>query len=849
MPPAEHSACVPRSARRAAPCGGNAGAGCSRRDWLQYAGLGDWWMQHIAFETLVAAMLDDPFSYIGSLGFDILVRLLSGSIDWRPEGLPRGPSADVRPGATSLNLSFATRSVHWKASLPHALRERIESAHGGLSPEEAVCAAALLSDAISEDKGEQARWMKEIAIKIARGAVPDGESPFTIHSTVYAQLARGWPKYSGNLTAIFSSAAEDLSSGTDRFACSESKSVVGEASERNIDAGEFKTSGYKSPTEVEAVMVSPPSAHPGMGRRLRQHSHHISVLADRSEAAFRAAFPTFTTRFEQIEDFEWTWAPNVDTMPYPMPLNPPPLEHAFFRVRESLPSQSAGQSRKSIGSMVAVLAPLLLHDKVASIQMISTSAGQPQFLASNAPIGPDVCTECGIRRRCFAPKTPPSTTVVPVVGYLFRCSNFTFHLATALEAKQKPSTAWLQSVLGRVRAHSTTDHTRMCRAWQMLGSTDVNHNHDNAGWPTELMGRLRQLRLRSATAKLSNTDAVCSLTRQTVAHHRSDSALFSAMCSSPPSPPPEPPSPPSIRTRTPSVSSCHGSRLSACRCDALFRNRSSLLTRMWSMTGWKLVVPGHATDGPCWGSGDGRSFFERVITGGGCQRNWYSSHPANHVPTFKTDAPSVLGFDDDIKDYCVALNRQQQQQQQQQRQQQHQQDQPRYGYIPPIRSRRLLASASPPSNASNTSFESRRRLGSGAQECAKASRNILELDDGEYNSCANLEWQVCAAMGRVRGQQSPSIVFANAPGEVDLRGDKDGRLALGACTGNAPYGCGKVGYANDDIFFLEACIYSKVCANREEFFRLEAGKLFTCQVSAEGIRELQALLVAGNQPS
>ena len=138
----------------------------------------------------------------------------------------------------------------------------------------------------------------------------------------------------------------------------------------------------------------------------------------------------------------------------------------------------------------------------------------------------------------------------------------------------------------------------------------------------------------------------------------------------------------------------------------------------------------------------------------------------------------------------------------------------------------------------------RRRLGSGAQECARANRTILELNDEEYNSCANLEWQACAAKGRVPGQRTPRIVFANAPGEVDIRGS-DGLPALGTCAGT-PHEC-VVGYSNDDIFFLEVCIYSKICANRDELFRLGASEMFTCRVSDAGLTELQQLLVDGNQ--
>jgi len=64
--------------------------------------------------------------------------------------------------------------------------------------------------------------------------VPDGESPFTLHSTVYPQLARGWATYSGR-TGVFLPAARPGSSGVDRFLCSGQHG--NEDSERNVDAG------------------------------------------------------------------------------------------------------------------------------------------------------------------------------------------------------------------------------------------------------------------------------------------------------------------------------------------------------------------------------------------------------------------------------------------------------------------------------------------------------------------------------------------------------------------------------------------------------------------------------------
>lgn len=789
----------------------------------------------MTFDTLIAAMLDDPFAYVGSLGFDILVRLLTGNGPWRPQTLP-GEPWDVG----SLDLTFAKQSPQWHETLPPDLRNH------SLSPEEAVCAAVMLSDAIAADPVEQKRWLDAV-IRAADHVIPAGESPFTIHTSVYAQLARGWPKYAGNRTVVFSRTADAGSSGTDRFACTASKSD--EFSARNVDAGEFRTSGYKTPGEVEAVMISASANHAGVGRRRLRQRSSIDKAGDRTEASFRAAFPSLNSTLDEIDDFEEAWASrdaHGDALAYPLPFDPSPLRSAFFRIRD--PAVPIG--RMGRGSMVAVLAPMLLFGKVSSIQTHHTRRALPTFVVADAPIGPDLlCTQCGNQgHKCHASQAAPSSTVVPIAGLLFRCSPFTTRIMASLGAQDKMTPSSLQGIMERVRAHSSLDHARICEAWESLDAVPRSQRpawmlpelsgaqwsaFGNEGWEADLMARVLQLRLRSSDAVVgdamrSSPDAICSLSLATVTRHESDHGLFRAMCSMPPAPPSPPPSPPA------SPPTCHPSRLSVCRCDALFSDRTSLLTRMWSARGWKQVVPGHPTDGACWGAGNGQAFFDRVISGRGCERNWYSAHPAKHVPKFRDDAPSVLGFDDDIKDYCVGMNREQ--------------TRAGHGYG---RDDGQNASALPLVTSISTSgYEPpvRRRLGSGAQECARANRTILELNDDDYSSCANLEWQTCAAMGKVPGQRTARIVFANAPGEVDLHG-RDGAPTLGACTGHAPYGCGRVGYANDDIFFLEVCIYSKICANRDELFRLEATELFTCQVSEAGVRELQKLLVENNKPT
>ena len=108
-------------------------------------------------------------------------------------------------------------------------------------------------------------------------------------------------------------------------------------------------------------------------------------------------------------------------------------------------------------------------------------------------------------------------------------------------------------------------------------------------------------------------------------------------------------------------------------------------------------------------------------------------------------------------------------------------------------------------------------------------------------------WQVCAAKGLVPGQGGKTIKFAKAPSELDIKYTP----RLGACTGwvpgTRPEG-GFYGYATDDIFYLESCIFSQICANGDDLFKLKAGDPFICDFSAERFNELQKLLLSPSEP-
>ena len=818
--------CVPRVVRNTSRhCELSGACATARDDWLQYIGMGDWWASHISLERLVGAMLDDSFSIVGSVGFDVLMRLFMGS---KPALAAAQSNAEQ---AQDLKLHFVKLSPHWK-KLPHYTRHRIES-EGGLSAEEAACAAAFLTEAIvaAENDDEQRKWM-EAVMHAAGPGIPPAESPFTLHSSVYPQLVRGWPTYSGNQTAVFTSARSPGSSGVDRLTCERRRSE-NEHSNRNVDAGEFKTLGYKSPHEVEGVMVSPPPAHPGVGRRRR-----LAASTDAQPQAFHAAFPTTNSSYEEIASFERRWS-KKDILQFPMPFEPPALSSAFFRVRHHLLPVVGS------GSMVAVLAP---SEGVRSIQPARSGPG---FVVSNdAMRESDSCVACQpAGKRCFSEPTDPSEALVPVAGMLFRCSYEMFRTLGMLDGMRLPSQ--LAAEWKRLE-RAPAEHATLCCASQLLRemhSLTSDQVRVGAGsspaarWSAELIDRLRRIRLRSPHAVVNlhdpqkslmpPADSLCALSLESVLqmdglieragwsscsssctwgqlHHDSNSSKATGRLRLP-----EVERQRAPRTRSnPSPAhqpvdalhaSCPGMNLSVCKCDALLGNRQSILSRMWSKTGWVVLHDGTEGGGPCWGSGgERRSFFESLQDGAesrsACrQTNWYG----RKIPRFTANAPGLLGFDDAIKHHCLTINRAQ--------------------------------------RRGNDSSE-KRKLGRAEQECPVANRNILSMDDSLYNSCQNVRWQVCAARGQVHGQTTPQIVFAVAPSKVPIGGSLDDELpSLMQLDSNI------TAYDQASIFFLEVCTYSVLCKNNAELFRLSAGELFTCEVSPQGIRRLQAMLIEANQ--
>jgi len=200
----------------------------------------------------------------------------------------------------------------------------------------------------------------------------------------------------------------------------------------------------------------------------------------------------------------------------------------------------------------------------------------------------------------------------------------------------------------------------------------------------------------------------------------------------------------------------------------------------------------------------GGSYFDNVLSGGSCDTNWYEGNygrlgEADGRAVFSSAAaPALLGFDEGIDASCRA---------------------------------------SAPGYAKDWTHATR---------CVAANVNILSLYGNRvpYNICRNLEWQTCAAKGMLPGQGTPAIRFATAPSSLDPAGATG--KPLGQCKGwvpSTPPTGGVYGFATDDVFFLEVCLFNELCYNGHELFTLAEGEEFICKFDENGLRELQGILL------
>jgi len=258
----------------------------------------------------------------------------------------------------------------------------------------------------------------------------------------------------------------------------------------------------------------------------------------------------------------------------------------------------------------------------------------------------------------------------------------------------------------------------------------------------------------------------------------------------------------------------------------------------------------------CWLSGrdgtteqaDGNIFFAEALSGTHCSSNWYDGNWDGHPPVFSGTAIPLLGFDDGTASFCEM-------------------SWPGGGNPHPVcyaqrykDVRSMYCRTSWPHGGRDCDwhqvFEHWRTIGQfdgrewhcqPVDYCTRTNQNILNLvgDYTPFNMCRSLEWQVCAALGKLPGQNDDrKIRFVPAPKELDAT--MQSARPVGKCGGWHPdiprAGAGAFAYTNDDIYFLQVCIYAEVCENADEMFKISAGDTFRCIFSAERMKRLQEII-------
>ena len=94
---------------------------------------------------------------------------------------------------------------------------------------------------------------------------------------------------------------------------------------------------------------------------------------------------------------------------------------------------------------------------------------------------------------------------------------------------------------------------------------------------------------------------------------------------------------------------------------------------------------------------------------------------------------------------------------------------------------------------------------------------------------------MCALQGKLPGQSSKTIRFAKAPRSLKL--EEFWQPPAGCVSGD----CITQSYAVSDVFYVEACLISRVCTNRDQLFKLGVGQDFVCELDRKAYGRLPAI--------
>ena len=263
-------------------------------------------------------------------------------------------------------------------------------------------------------------------------------------------------------------------------------------------------------------------------------------------------------------------------------------------------------------------------------------------------------------------------------------------------------------------------------------------------------------------------------------------------------PPPSPPSPPAPPSRPPWRPAICGASPWCSEYASWLAAKSpeSKFLAMWGTRGWHFREP---REPGCWRELGGPSFFADVLSGAVCDRNWMEGAigGSSARPSFSRPAPALLGFDSTIWEYCS------------------------------LQTNQDLFRFSHPELASR---------------CVKSNNNILRIVGGTWgwNMCQNFAWQMCAATGRLPGQDGARLRFATSPRTLTLREWQ--HPTSWPCEGAKP--CPPGQYAVGDVFYAEIAVFRALCRNANQLFEVDRGQLMTCNLDAKAFGEFTQTLMA-----
>ena len=110
--------------------------------------------------------------------------------------------------------------------------------------------------------------------------------------------------------------------------------------------------------------------------------------------------------------------------------------------------------------------------------------------------------------------------------------------------------------------------------------------------------------------------------------------------------------------------------------------------------------------------------------------------------------------------------------------------------------------------------------------------------ESRSHSCKNTEWVMCAIHGKLPGQNTRALRFAKAPGSLVI--EEFWRPPAGCVNG----ACDEYHYAVSDVFYVEACLISFICSNRDQLFEVGVGVDFVCDLDADAYARLQEVAQA-----